>query len=172
MKDFSKIWLIFSVVVLACFAMSPDVQAQRIAYGGLYVVDGSTAQSLSTTAAKMTGFTAVTEATSGDVSVVPSAANDNVALLANGVYLIHLDVTASIDTADIEVTYALRDGTTAITGAECRHEGEAAGVPSNASLTWIYNPTAAGTLNVYVESESGTPDVTPIDAQLVVVRLR
>lgn len=156
-------------LLLGC---SHSAHAQGNAYGGLYVSGGSTAQTLSTTAAKMTGFTTALPSSAGDTSVVPSAANDNIALLANGVYLIKLDVTALVDTADIQITFALRDGTTAITGAQCKLEAEAAAVPTNASMSWIYKPTAAGTLNVYVASESGTPDLTPVDCQLTVVRIK
>ena len=171
MDKFKSI-LTVAVLTVAAMLFTSQANAQRNAYGGLYVLDGATTQALATTAAKLTAFTTVTESSTQDGSIVPSVSGDNIALLANGVYLIHLDVTASVGTADIQVTYALRNGSTAIAGAECRHEGEAADVPSNASLTWIYKPTAAATLNVYVESESSTPNLTVIDAQLVVVRLQ
>ncbi len=169
MKPLTAI-LAVAVFCLSTFAVVDDASAK---YGGLYVSGGETAQALSTTAAKMTGFAAVAEsgADDGDQSVVATLADDTVTLLGGGTYLVSFDITALVGTADIQVAFTLRNGTTAITGATCGLEAEAADVPTNASMTWIYRPTADAVLSVYTASESGTPNLTPVDAQLSVVRI-
>lgn len=144
------------------------------AYGGLYVSGGSTAQALAVTAAKMTGFvTALPSSSShGDQSVVSTAASDVVTVKAGGTYLVHFDCSAVVGTADIEVAFTLRAAATAITGATCTMEVETSAGPTNASMTFLYTPAADAALSIYVASESSTPNFTPVDAQLVVVRVR
>lgn len=141
-------------------------------YGGLYVSAGAAAQAMSTSAAKLTGFVTALPNDSTDVSVTPVAASDHITLVAGGVYLIHFDITALVGTADITINYTLRDGSTAITGATCSMEAEAATTPTNTSMTFIYKPTAAATLSVYAASASSTPNLTPQHATLIVTRIQ
>lgn len=168
--------LIFSVALLAASLLALPAHAQFSggAHGGLYVSGGSTAQALSTTAAKMTGFvTALPSSSSGgDTSVVSTAASDIVSVKSGGTYLIHFDCTAEMGTADIAANFTLRAGATAITGATCKLLAENTSVPTNASMTFLYTPTADVDLSIYVASASATPNFTPVDAQLVVVRIR
>ena len=144
------------------------------AYGGMYVTGGSTAQALAVTAAKMTGFVTALpgSATFGDTAVSEDVANDEIDLDAGGVYLIHLDVTAQMGTADIAATLQLAGGGTVITGATCSLIGEVAGADTNTSMTWLYVPATDLALSVYVKSASATPDFTPVNAQLIVHKIR
>lgn len=63
--------------------------------GMIYVADGASAQALSTTAAKMTGFATDGHdgaAVDGDTSVQSDAANDKITLGSPGLYWVHLDI--------------------------------------------------------------------------------
>ncbi len=143
-----------------------------LAFGGLYVTGGAAAQALATSAAKLTGFTTVTAGSSvhGDQSVVPVAASDHV-LLKPGTYLAMFNITALVGTADIQVLFTLRNGTTAVAGAACNLEAEASDVPTNTSFAMPFTITADATMSIYAASESATPNLTPVEAQLSFVRL-
>lgn len=164
--------------MLAVIALAVSLLAASVAnaqgYGGLYVNGGAAAQALSTSAAKITGFTAATAKNDDDTSVVPVAASDHITLLAGGVYLIHFDCSAIIGTADITVTYSLRNGATAITGAQCSAHAITGMTtrPVNSSMSFVYAPTSNATLSVYAASASGTPNLTPVDANLIVHRIK
>lgn len=160
------------LILLAVSLQCGIVHAQKVAYGGLYVSGGSTSQNATATAAKVTGFAASQPTDGGDKSIVANVSADTISLLSGGVYLIQFDVTAELGTADVQIYYTLRNGATAITGAKCKLEAEATGVPTNTSMSILFKPTAAATLSVYHESETGTVAVTPTDMQLTVIRIQ
>lgn len=161
----------FCLVALVVMLIASTTNAQ---FGGLYVTGGSTAQTLSTSAAKLTAFTdamAVNGATTeGDQSVTPSASNDYVTLMAGGVYEIEWIYSGTAD-ATTRITYSLRDGSTAITGATAS-VNHVASTAMTSGIKFLYKPTATCNLSVYVVAASGTPGVTVIDSQLVVKRLK
>jgi hypothetical protein len=143
------------------------------AYGGLYVTAGATAQALSTTAAKMTGFAAAyTGASSdGDQSVVPVLASDHVTLKP-GRYLVNFNCSANVATINIEVTYDLRAGATAVsTVPKAKVEASDAAAVTCASFSGVFTVATEANYSVYVASESSTPNLTPVEANLSFVRL-
>ena len=151
-----------------CFAPQ-EAQAQK-GWGGMYASGASAAQVLSTTAAKFTGFVTAmpSSSTGGDTSVVSVVASDQITL-APGHYNIRFDYSGTADAATL-VTFTLRNGVTAITGASTRINHP---ISTNvtASISFLYNPTAAATLSVYAVAAAATPAITATDCQIVVTRL-
>lgn len=168
---FDKVGIAFAAIALALFSLS-SVHAADSSFGGLYASGASTAQTLSTTAAKVTAFTAaMSESTDdGDQAVDAVAASDHVLLKANGVYEIRFLYTGTAD-ATTKVTFTLRDAGTAITGASTGINHPASTAVST-GIAFIYKPTSDATLTVYAVAASGTPAITPTDMQLVVVRIK
>lgn len=174
MISLKRLGLVACMLVLAMLAMAPIAQAADNAHGGLYVTGGSTGQTLATSAAKLTAFTDAMAASSssndGDQSVTPVAASDYITLAAGGTYEIRWVACATAD-ATTRVTYTLRDGSTAITGATASIN-HVASTAMTTGISFLYKPTSSCNLSVYAVAASGTPAVTVIDSQLVVVRLK
>lgn len=144
------------------------------AFGGLYVTGGSTAQALATSPAKMTGFAAAytgSSARDGDQSIVPVLASDHVTLKP-GVYLVNFHCAANVASLNVEVTYDLRAGANVVaTVPRARVEASDAAAVTNASFSGIFTVATEANYSIYVASESGTPNLTPVDANLSFVRL-
>lgn len=162
-------------LAMACIALTAffvqEANAQ-LAVGGLTRTGAGVAQALSTSAAKFTAFTAALPSTTtdGDQSIVASVANDNVAVVAGGVYVIRFSYSGTAD-ATAAITYSIRDGATAITGAEATINHPASTSVSG-SIDTVYRPTAAGTLNVYAVAGTGTPNITATTSNFVVMRIK
>lgn len=167
-----RLGLVAALIAL-CLIVLPATCANA-QFGGLYVTGGSTGQTLATTAAKLTSFTdalAANGATQeGDRSVTPVAASDHVTLMAGGVYEIRWTYSGTAD-ATTRITYSLRDGTTAITGATAS-VNHVASTAMGAGITFLYRPTSDCNLSVFAAAASGTPALTVIDSQLIVVRVK
>lgn len=164
----------FQLAFAACAALifgAIFAQESNAQYGSLFVSGGSTAQALATTAAKMTGFATLGATNPQDTSVTPALAADTITVKGGGRYMVRFDSTALMGTADIQVTYTLRNGATAITGAACAFEAEDVAVPVHTGFHFIYEPAADAVLSIYVASESATPNLTPVHAQFSVVRM-
>lgn len=143
------------------------------AYGGLHVTGASSAQALATSAAKMTGFAVATSGSSsdGDQSIVPVLASDHVTLKP-GRYMVNFSCSALVASANVEVTYDLRAGTTAVsTVPKAVVEASDAGAMTCASFNGQFTVATEANYSVYVASESGTPNLTPEEASLSFVRL-
>lgn len=164
-----KNFVLCLAIAVSCLAFSPE-KADAKGWGGMYVSAGAAAQALSVTAAKFTGFVTALPSSSanGDTSVVSVIASDHITL-APGHYLIRFDYAGTADATTL-VTFTLRNGATAITGASTRLNHPAATTVAT-SMSFIFNPTAAATLSVYAVSASGTPSITASDCQIVVCRL-
>lgn len=144
------------------------------AFGGLYVTGGSTGQALSTTAARMTGFTTAYVGTStreGDQSVVPVAASDWVTLKP-GTYLVNFDCSGTNSTANVGITADLRAGTTAVaTVPKGRNEAPAINGNCPISFSGTFVVSTEANYSVFLVAASGTPSYTPVEANLSFVRL-
>lgn len=143
-------------------------------FGTLYVKGGSTAQALSTAYAKMTGW-----ATRGDSSyyvdgnqgVRADLSQDRFSLLA-GKYLVMVSISASSDTADVEITAALHVDAVEHVDGICVQESEAAAKADlNFVISTIVNLSSPQALDVRLKAETGTPEITPTNAHFTVVRL-
>jgi hypothetical protein len=163
--------LMLIAVVAAMFGSFAGESKAQNAWGGMYASGAAVAQALSTTAAKVTGFVTAlpSSSTDGDQSIVTAIASDQVAL-APGTYLVRYSYSGTADATTL-VTFSLRNGVTAITGASTR-VNHPASTSVTANIDFIFTPTAAATLSVYAVAASGTPSITPTDCQLVVVRLK
>lgn len=143
------------------------------AVGGLYVTGGAAAQALATTAARMTGFAAVYSGSDvdGDQAVVPVLASDWVTLRP-GRYMVNFHCAAVCASANVEVTYELRAGTTAVaTVPKAVVEASDAAAMTCASFNGVVNVTTTANYSVFVASESGTPNLTPREASLMFTRI-
>lgn len=167
----SKLFGLFAacVAMVCSFASVADAQ---LAVGGLTRTGAGVAQAMSTTAAKVTAFTAALPSTSanGDLSVVASVADDQVAVVAGGIYVIRFSYTGTAD-ATTAITYSLRDGSTEITGAAATIN-HVASTSMSGSIDTVYRPTAAGVISVFAASASGTPNITATASNLVVMRIQ
>lgn len=162
--------MVAACVALFCsFASVADAQ---LAVGGLTRTGSGVAQPLSTTPAKVTAFTAALPSTStnGDQSVVAAVADDQVAVVAGGIYVIRFSYTGTAD-ATTAITFSLRDGSTAITGADATIN-HVASTSMSGSIDTVYRPTANGLINVFAVAASGTPGITATASNLVVMRIQ
>ena len=163
--------LVLALAVAFAFSGVKDASAQ-VAWGGMYASGAAAAQALSTTAAKFTAFTAAlpSSSTEGDLSVVSVIASDQVNVIANGSYLVRFSYSGTADATTL-VTFSLRNGATAITGATTR-VNHPASTSVTATIDFLYKPTADAVVSVYAQSASGTPNITATDCQLTIVRLK
>ena len=163
--------LMLVAVVAAMFGSFAGESKAQNAFGGMYASGAAVAQALSTSAAKVTGFVTALPSSSdaGDQSIVTAIASDQVALVP-GTYMVRYSYAGTADATTL-VTFTLRNGSTAITGASTR-VNHPASTTVTATIDFLYTPTANATLSVYAVAASGTPSITPVDAQLVVVRLK
>ena len=162
-----------ALAVASLFAVPAQAQSGG-AYGGMYVTGGSTAQALSTTAAKMTGFAtaAVSSSSDGDQSIVTTIASD-VVTLQPGTYMATFNVSAAISVINVEATFSLRNGATAVgTGTSCVIESSDAAATASGGFCGIFTVSSEATISVYAAAETGTPNLTPSEAQLTLVRLK
>ncbi len=136
-------------------------------YGGLYIQDGSTAQTgITTEAVKMTGW-AGNLAASG---VTPDYANNQVTVGSTGIYLVWVQLSFS-GSLNTEFQAHLRvNGDEQVEGMH-RKLGTGGDVGS-ASFIALKSLTADDVLTIYVESDAGGgASFTPTDAQFVVLRV-
>lgn len=141
-------------------------------YGQLYVHDGATAQAIDATPAKMTGFATAGPAAAtrdGNLGVVPSLADDHIAIKANGIYRVKFTIHATVSAAAVVQAHA-RFGTTEI--AQIAGQDEALTGRLRVVLVGegIYVPSADGNISVYLEAGAAI-NITPVHASLVVERL-
>jgi len=134
-------------------------------YGGLYVQDGSTAQTgVDTTPAKMTGFAGNMTA----AGTTPDHTNDQITVLTDGVYLVWCQISFTgaasteyqahlrVDAVEQEEGFHVEGATTAVAGG----------------FVAVKSLSANEVLTVYIESDdAGGQNFTPVDAQLVVFRV-
>ena len=163
--------LMLVAVVAAMFGSFAGESKAQNAWGGMQASGAAVAQALSTTAARLTAFTAAlpSSSTDGDLSITTTIASDTMTLVP-GTYLIRYSYSGTADATTL-VTFTLRNGTTAITGASAR-VNHPASTSVTANIDTLFSPTATATLNVFAVAASGTPSITATDAQLVVVRLK
>lgn len=164
-------FLVMAFVAVSFLFVSNGAFAQ-LAAGGLTKTGAGAAQALSTTAVKFTAFTDLLPSTStdGDKSVVASVANDNVAVVKGGLYLIRFAYAGTGSSTDA-VTFSVRDGSTAIDGAQST-VNHAASTSVSATIDTIYKPTADGSLSVFAVAAANTPSVTATASNLVVIRIK
>jgi hypothetical protein len=154
------------------FGLFASVAEAQMSVGGLTRTGAGAAQTLSTSAAKLDAFTAALPSTTtdGDQSVVASVADDNVAVVAGGVYVIRFSYSGTAD-ATTAITYTIRDGSTAITGATATIN-HVASTGMSGSIDTVYRPTSTGAISVYAVAASGTPAITAVSSNLVIMRIK
>jgi hypothetical protein len=138
-----------------------------IGFGGLSLLDGSTAQALAaSTPAKMTGFDT---ALAADGNVTVSAANDEITIGsgAAGTYRVEFAASFYVD-ADETIEVRLRKSALEQSlGATISADGTIRQI----GFSGIIALATSDVLSVYVEA-SGAVDFTPVDAQFVVQRVK
>ena len=153
------------------------------AYGQIYVADGSTSQVLLVaTPAKMTGFATEGPASddlTGDLSVVPDAANDKITVKSGGIYRVDYNISGSMVDQHSEVEAAVRVGGVEEAGSQSKSafsDGTET-VSTNYPLTensmsgcCIIEPTADADVEIYLES-SVHAGFVPSQARLLVTRI-
>lgn len=145
-----------------------DLLDLQTVYGALYVSGGATAQSLSTSPAKLTGW-AGNGASNG---TTPDHTSDNITIssASDGVYLVEFTIAAT-GNAGTTYVFQLYKNAAAVTGYQTRLTG--ATTPTTASLVAIVTGVVAtDTFSIYGSTTSGTQNLTPVDAQLVVRRIK
>lgn len=165
--------------ILALFAdnTSGDISAQDArdmivsvhgVYGMLYVAAGAAAQSLTTTAAKLTGFAA----NGPNAGTTPDHANDQLTVGTAGVYLIHGQFSAIGETGT-EYTLTLRKNGAAVTEIATGFTASlVVGDVHSCSFCGLLSCAANDVLTVYGESnDAGGADLTLQNAQLTVYRV-
>jgi len=164
---------IFSIVVLDT-KNKQEILIMLTEYGTLYVLAGSTAQTLSTSYEKMTGW-----ATRGDSSyyvdglqgIRADLTQDRFSLLA-GKYLVCVSVSGKSDTPDVELTAALHVDAAAHADGVCVQESEAADKADiNFVIQTIVDISSPKALDLRIKGETGTPAFTPTNAHFTVIKL-
>ena len=146
-----------------------------LGYGSLYVHDGSTAQALTSTPAKLTGFATAgpsDDVRQGDLSVVPVLASDHIAVKAGGIYRVSFNLSAAFSAAAIVQVHA-RFGTTELAQIAAQQDVvTTSGVDKyfNYVATGIYVPATDGNISLYGETSSNG-NLTPAHGALVVERI-
>lgn len=150
-------------------------------YGQIYLADGVTAQTISATPAKMTGFATAGPASnlrSGGLGVVPVLASDKISVKAGGVYRVDFHCQGSTDNAG-EVQANVRFNQVEEVQGQCRvafggNGTNAAGAyqlsQNGLSMSCIVEPTADGDIEIYLQS-SVAMSFTPEFAQLLVTKI-
>jgi len=137
-------------------------------YGGIYVKDGSTAQTtLGTTQKKMTGFAA----DSPSSGVTPAHASDQITILTAGDYEVHFQNSFSGSVSAEFQFFARIDGVETSLG--CKRKLGTGGDVGSCSFTGILTLAVNEVLTVYVETDNGsdTDSMTPVDSQFWVKKL-
>lgn len=135
-------------------------------YGCLYVQDGATPQSLTTSPAKITGWASV----GNEAGVVGSHSNDLLTVGSAGIYMVTLHASILVAAA-VKYQLRLRINTVEATGAGCCVELTAAD-KIDVSFALPVSLAASDELTVYGESdEGGGANLTLIDAQFIAHRI-
>lgn len=145
-----------------------DLLDYQTVYGGIYVVGGSTAQGLTTTPAKLTCW-------AGDGAAngtVPDHTSDLITISTNadGVYEVHFNISATGNAGTIFI-FKLYKNAAAVTGYQCRLTGAATPTATGLSAL-VTGVVATDTFSVFGETNTGSVNLTPIDAQLNVKRIK
>lgn len=136
-------------------------------YGGLYVQDGSTAQTgVDTTPTKMTGWAGNLPA----AGTTPDHTDDSITIGTDGIYIALCQVSFS---GTISVTFEAHLRIDDVEQVEGFHRKLGTGGDvGSASFVALKSLSADEVLTVYIESDSGGgASFTPMDAQLVVFRV-
>lgn len=148
-----------------------------IGNGGIVLTAGVTAQALTASPAKMTGFTANGLYTAEDKSVTPDYANNKLTLKAGGRYLIAFYMTGSAASAT-KVTAAIYKALvgasqTAVSGLKAAVDFATGSACNDIGITGIVDAPAGETdteLTVYLTA-GGSVNVTPENASLIAIRI-
>jgi hypothetical protein len=133
-------------------------------YGALYVSGGSTAQSLTDTPAKVTGF--AVDGVSDNTT--PAHADDQITVDIAGVYLIQLSITGTGTSTDNYIFTPAVDGT-AVANVSCGITGSA---QASTSCVCLVSLSASEVVTVLGESnQGGGSNFTVQHAQLVITRV-
>jgi hypothetical protein len=136
-------------------------------YGGVYVADGSTAQTgIDTTPTKMTGWATNTDS----AGTTPDQANNQITVGTDGVYLVWASVGFS---GSVNTTFL---GHLRVNDVESyagfHRKLSAGGDVGSASFVSLNSLNADDVLSIYVESDAGGgASMTPVDAQFIVFRI-
>lgn len=136
-------------------------------YGGLYVAGGSTAQTLTTTPEKMTGWT--TAFGENGITGDPTT-DDDLTVGTAGTYWVeaHFSFTG---VANVAYTMQLRKNGSAVAGVLCSHEPGDTAV-KHMSFAGLVVCAATDVLTVYGESDEATDqNFTMFDCQLLARRI-
>lgn len=144
-------------------------------YGMLYVADGSTAQAITSTPAKMTGFATKgpsDDAVSGNLSIVPTVASDKITVQP-GVYRVDFQASFYLN-APAEVQAVLRGASAELAQGQCRSHssGDSSDYDNDASMSFccFVAVTVATDLEIYLEADASV-NFTPVFAQLCVTKV-
>lgn len=136
-------------------------------YGGIYIADGSTAQTgIDTTPTKMTGWT--TNAISAGTT--PDQANNEIVVGTDGVYVVFMTMSFS---GSVNTTF---EGHLRINDDESyaglHRKLSAGGDVGSAPLIGLVLLSEDDELSIYIESDAGGgASMTPVDAQFIVFRV-
>ena len=144
-------------------------------YSSLYVHDGATAQALTSTPAKLTGFATLgpdASARDGDQSAVGALSSDQIAVKAGGIYRIAFHLSAAFSAAALVQIHA-RFGTTEIAQIAAQNDVVASVNVDKYigySAEGIYIPATDGNISLYGETSSNG-NLTPAHGALIVQRI-
>lgn len=166
-----------TLITLLVDNVSGDISAQDMrdvlvsvhgVYGQIYVTGGAAAQSLTTTPAKLSGFTA----NGLGVGATPDHTNDQITVGTDGVYLVMGQFSAISETGTTYIL-KLRNNAVAVDQATAKFTGSmTVGDVISASFVGLANLSANDVLTVYGESDdAGGANLTLVEAQLVAHRL-
>lgn len=135
-------------------------------YGQVYVHDGASAQSLTTTAAKLTGFAANGV---GSAGTTPDHTNDQITVGTDGVYLVWWTASFTAQNTHVYQFHIRVDGTEQVaSGGQITGTG---GSQTTSTVT-LLSLTASQVLTVYGESDQGGgSNWTPVHMQLMTYRV-
>jgi hypothetical protein len=145
-------------------------------FGGLYLQNGATAQTLSTSNSKMTGWTTAqtgSKTIEGFPGVSPDIANDKITV-DPGIYLVMVNVSGQLNPAAVRVQLAVFAAAVQQDNLQAEFESGGGATVTDVcfSCCGIIRTTAETTdLDVRLEAESGTPAFTPRFGQFTVLKL-
>jgi hypothetical protein len=147
--------------------LTSSTSGKELSYGSIYVSEGSTAQTgLSTTPAKMTGFT-----TAGPASGISTdAGKDRLIVSKAGSYLAAAQVSFS-GSASTTFQFHLHKNSAELAQAGFHRALGVGGDVGSASLAQILELAAGDTVDIYVEAGASSKEITPVDAQLSLTQL-
>lgn len=166
-----------ALLALLADNVSGDISAQDMrdvlvslhgVYGQIYTAAGATAQSLDTTAAKLTGFAA----NGSSAGTTPDHSNDRITVGTDGIYLVHGQFSAIGETGTTYILQ-LRNNAAAVDQAKAKFTASmTVGDVASISFIGLVSLSANDMLTVYGESDdAGGADLTLVEAQLTVHRL-